>query len=202
MRFAKRRADWRLGRWTAKCAIAAHLRRPFTIGNFAAFEVRPALSGAPRAYVEGRAAGLTISLSHSHGVAVCALAEDEVALGCDIEKVEPRSRAFFADYFTAEEAAVVQSAPEDFRETLVTVFWSAKESVLKATEMGLRSDPLSLVATPEPAEESVWGWRPITVAQVGGLEFRGWWRVREGMVSTLVATPAPGVPEDLRIDPV
>ena len=28
LRVAKRRADWRLGRWTAKCAVAASLKLP------------------------------------------------------------------------------------------------------------------------------------------------------------------------------
>ena len=28
LRFAKRRSDWRLGRWTAKCAVAAYLKLP------------------------------------------------------------------------------------------------------------------------------------------------------------------------------
>ena len=34
LRFAKRRADWRLGRWTAKCAVSEYLslqRPPATV---------------------------------------------------------------------------------------------------------------------------------------------------------------------------
>jgi hypothetical protein len=48
MRFPKRRGDWRLGRWTAKQAIAAFLKLPADEHAFARIEVRAADCGAPR----------------------------------------------------------------------------------------------------------------------------------------------------------
>ena len=49
MRFAKRRADWRLGRWTAKRALAVCLNLPFDRRALAGIEIRSAPSGAPEA---------------------------------------------------------------------------------------------------------------------------------------------------------
>ncbi len=48
MRFPKRHADWRLGRWTAKRALAAYLNLPSHRQDLTDIEIRPAPSGAPR----------------------------------------------------------------------------------------------------------------------------------------------------------
>ncbi len=40
MRFAKRRADWRLGRWTAKHAVAFCLHLPLDRRSLTAIEIR------------------------------------------------------------------------------------------------------------------------------------------------------------------
>src|SRR5271167_4895888 len=110
MRFPKRRADWRLGRWTAKRALSAYLNLPGDHQAFANIEVRPAASGAPEAFIANRPASAAISLSHCNGSALCAVAPSGTALGCDLELVEPRSNAFVADYFTAEEQDIVAQA--------------------------------------------------------------------------------------------
>ena len=60
MRFEKRRLDWRLGRWTAKLALAVHLHLPCHLRALAEIEVRPALSGAPEAYLANKPAEITI----------------------------------------------------------------------------------------------------------------------------------------------
>jgi len=105
-RFPKRRADWLLGRWTAKCAIAC-----LTDGQleFAEIEIRAAPSGAPTVRIRGDPAPFSISLSHRAGVACCAISTDAIDLGCDLERVEDRSPAFISDYFTDEESALVSS---------------------------------------------------------------------------------------------
>jgi hypothetical protein len=46
MHIAKRRADWRLGRWTAKRALAAYLDVPGDSQAITGMEIRPAPSGA------------------------------------------------------------------------------------------------------------------------------------------------------------
>ena len=73
LRFAKRRADWRLGRWTAKRALAVYLNLPNDPQALRDIEVRPAPSGAPEVFVANQAAAVTISLSHRNGVAACAV---------------------------------------------------------------------------------------------------------------------------------
>src|SRR5947209_20379442 len=74
LRFAKRRGDWRLGRWTAKCAIAAYLGLPLNPETLRLFEIRPAPSGAPEVFRASRRVEIAISLSHRTGMAICAAA--------------------------------------------------------------------------------------------------------------------------------
>ena len=107
MRVAKRRADWRLGRWTAKCALAIYLKLPDHPQSLQEIEVRPAPSGAPEAFVSNAGVAVTISISHRAGVAACAVAPPGASLGCDLEIIEPRSDAFIADYFTIEEQELI-----------------------------------------------------------------------------------------------
>src|ERR1700687_3935942 len=90
MRFAKRRADWRLGRWTAKRALAVYLNLPTHLQALAEIEIRPAVSGAPEVFFANKPADVTISLSHRAGIAICSIAVSGAALGCDLESVEPR----------------------------------------------------------------------------------------------------------------
>ena len=145
LRFAKRRADWTLGRWTAKCAVAAYLNLPAQPLVLAKIEIHPTASGAPEAFVDERPAAVTISLSHRDGRAICAVAQLGVELGCDLEVIEPRSEAFLSDYFTAGEQALVARAPTADQTRLVTLLWSAKESTLKALKTGLRLDTRSVI---------------------------------------------------------
>ena len=81
LRFAKRRRDWRLGRWTAKLAMAAYRNLPGDSQTLRDVEIRPALSGAPEVVFAGQPAPVTISLSHCDGIAVCAVAPSSVTLG-------------------------------------------------------------------------------------------------------------------------
>lgn len=144
MRFTKRRADWLLGRWTAKHAVAAYWKAPVTDGVLADIEIRATASGAPAVFLAGEAAAVAISLSHRAGRAMCVVAPPETALGCDLEIVEPRSDAFVSDYFTAEEQALVAGAAPADQAQLVTLVWSAKESALKTLGVGLRLDTRSV----------------------------------------------------------
>jgi len=203
MRFNKRRADWRLGRWTAKRAAAAYLNLPEDPHALQEIEVRPAPSGAPELFVANRPEAVTISLSHRAGVAACAIAMGGVALGCDLEIIEPRSAGFFADYFTDEEQTLIARGAEKDRFRLVTVLWSAKESALKALREGLRVDTRSLIVTFSPQTDHeheaapprlcsvASSWRPLQVCCGGGEILQGWWQNTGELVRTLVGAPAP-----------
>src|SRR5664279_4021770 len=85
----KRRDDWRLGRWTAKRAVAEWAGVPAHSRALATIEIRPAQSGAPEVFVNNQPADVTISLSHRSGIGLCAMADAGVALGCDLELIEP-----------------------------------------------------------------------------------------------------------------
>lgn len=192
-RITKRRDDWRLGRWTAKHAVAAHLQIPLDPCSLAAIEIRPADSGVPEVFLRQAPAALAISLSHANRVAVCAVTAAGVAVGCDLESIEARSEAFIADYFLEKERALLSASPEAERPWLATLLWSAKESALKALGEGLRLDTRSVEARIDGGCATS-GWHPLTVAHGEVRTFAGWWRRDQHLVRTLLTDPASNPP--------
>lgn len=192
---AKRRCDWRLGRWTAKRALAAYVG---FVSRLSRVEIRAAESGAPEVFLDGCAAPLTLSLSHADGRGLCAITTAGVALGCDLERIESHSPAFVADYFTDDEQRVIAAASAADRACIVTLLWSAKESVLKALREGLRLDTRAVAAT-FGSEREVGSWSPLSVRHSdSGRTFGGWWRRDQGCVMTIAADPAPLLPISLK----
>jgi 4'-phosphopantetheinyl transferase len=223
-RFAKRRADWRLGRWTAKRSVAACLNLAGDRSSLNRIEISAAVTGQPEVTLVGRAESVTISISHRNGVAICAVAFGDVSLGCDLEVIEVRSDAFIADYFTAEEQAAIAQMDAEKRSALVTLLWSAKESALKALHVGLRVDTRS-VRVEIHASQSHWfegavdsaaetsvpirladlqsnQWRPLQVRCADGTVFHGWWQCRTDSARTIVAAPSPATPKELKVPAV
>ena len=206
LRFPRRSSDWRLGRWTAKQAVAHSLNMSVQRDALAGIEIRPAASGAPEVFFANQPMSVTISLSHRDGAAVCALVLSRAALGCDLELIEPRSEAFVTDYFTSEEQALVAQAPD--RSRLLALLWSAKESALKALGMGLRLDTRCVAVVGNPysgSEREVCPsgqWYPLQVAYDRDEIFHGWWRQTGNHLQTLVANPQPSPPIALRTDPL
>jgi 4'-phosphopantetheinyl transferase len=213
MRFAKRRADWRLGRWTAKCALSAYLSVPATLESFREMEILAAPDGTPEAFVSEARAPVTISLSHRSAVAICAVANSDVYMGCDLEIVEAHSQAFVADYFTVAEQARVRRASAEDRNRLVTLLWSAKESALKALRTGLRLDTRSVIVNPFLATFDRNGWSPLSVRYAAGhlpedgsnigrylgdRVLHGWWQNSDKAVRTVVAAPPTDSPIPLK----
>jgi 4'-phosphopantetheinyl transferase len=217
MRFAKRHSDWRLGRWTAKRAIAIYLNASLS-ANFNAIEILPTPAGAPEVWLTNQPANLTISLSHRAGRAICAIAPLGGVVGCDLELIEPRSDGFVADYFTTEEQRLVARASPEDQPRLTTLIWSAKESALKALGVGLRFDTRSVSversswlqlmgergkerkghSVVAPAQGQGAGtWQPLRVIYGHGDTFFGWWQSRDGSLRTVVGAPAPEAPISL-----
>jgi len=217
-RIAKRRADWRLGRWTAKCAVAAVLKLPDDPSSLRLIEITAASTGEPEVSLVDRREDVTISISHRDGMAICAVAAAKVQLGCDLEVIEARSDGFIADYFTTAEQDLIASASREDRALLVSLLWSAKESALKAMHVGLRADTRT-VAVEIGASEGRWpehanassmrgvqpaepsnlsaDWRRFRVHCVDGTDFCGWWQRSEDRVRTVVAAPPPAPPIEL-----
>jgi 4'-phosphopantetheinyl transferase len=194
LRFAGRRADWRLGRWTAKRSLSIFLGSSTDCPAPADIEVRRGASGAPEVFFENASAPVTLSLSHRNNRALCAVTRGVVELGCDLELIEPRSDAFVADYFTAEEQTFLACQPAADRARILALLWSAKESALKALHRGLRLDTRCVVVDLLDETFGPGVWRALKVTHTTGQVFRGWWRNADRMVRTIVAIPAPESP--------
>lgn len=203
----KRRADWLLGRWTAKQLVQTYLHEqdggdmPLDrIVILADPDGAPAVSLAHADCGARRLERLAVSLSisHSHGHALCALcAEPGTTVGADLEYIEARDPGFTADFFTPAEQVAVAAAPERLRATHVTALWSAKEAVLKALREGLRVDTRAVEITlPAALTEE---WLPLGIevtAELAALrpgEWSGWGRLHAGFVLTM-AHRSPGGP--------
>ena len=190
MRVPKRRADWRLGRWTAKHAVAVCLNFPTEPSSLANIEIRAASSGAPEVYLHDEPAEIAISLSHSSGTALCTVAPPGITFGCDLEVVESRSDGFITDYFTDDERELILRSPRQERSLLLALIWSAKESALKALRVGLRFDTRCMSVSPVDAWELTNdrdAWRSLSVRYSGGTVFHGCWRVQDHLVRTIVS---------------
>ena len=194
LHFAKRRADWRLGRWTAKCAVAAYLKLRVAPAGMAEIEISARPSGAPQVMLATGPAPAEISLSHRGGAAMCAVAGPEAAIGCDLEIVEAHSPAFIRDYFTDEEQMEIARAPAGHQQSLVAALWSAKESALKALQEGLRLDTRSVSVRLRGWADEGDRWSPLQADCEHGEVFHGWWQRAGNLVRTMVARPQPAMP--------
>ena len=117
MRFPKRRSEFRLGRWTAKRALALYLGRDASAGALRSIEIDRAPDGAPAPLVDGRPAEAYVTMTDRADQAVCLVGPPGTALGCDLELVEPRSDAFVGDFLTPAEQRLVAAAAERGRAT-------------------------------------------------------------------------------------
>jgi 4'-phosphopantetheinyl transferase len=200
LRFPKRRSEFRLGRWTAKAAIARHLGLEPSLEQLRRVVVDRAPDGAPAPLLDGRPAEVCITMTDRADQAVCLVGPPGTALGCDLELVEPRSPAFVQDYLTPAEQALVLQAPDgDARALLANLVWCGKESALKVLRTGLRRDTRS-VEVVLPAGAAVDGWAPMTVRSREGGSFPGWWQRFGSFVLTVAATQ-PLAPPRSFVDP-
>lgn len=160
----KRRREWLAGRVASKLLVISYLEeKEGVVLEPHQVEVLPRPDGSPALRLDLRgvhgpaavaAAGANLGLSISHrsslagdvkdgeevaGLVAVAVVEHPVAVGIDVELVESRAPVFEQDYFTEEERA--WTAGDPFR---ITVGWSAKEAVFKATRSGLSEDPRSV----------------------------------------------------------
>ncbi len=198
-RFPKRRNEWLLGRWAAK-ALAHSLPacHPYSLDQI---EIRSTPEGAPYIRLPGRAAPAEcLAISHSEHFALCALAPGlELRVGADLEKIEARAETFVLDYFTPAEQQLVDKLPAETRAILVTLIWSAKESMLKALGVGLRWDTRTVEVhgvdglPPAGAGQGVWQKIQVGEQVASGRAWTAWWQRRDPFILTLAAfaaTPA------------
>jgi 4'-phosphopantetheinyl transferase len=189
--FTKRRDETRLGRWTAKRTLAHTLGLDDEPDLLRDLVIRNAHDGAPEAFVRTRPVPLRISMTDRADWAVCMVVEGEFEIGCDLELVEPRSRAFVSDWFTVAEQRLVADTAHD-PDLVANLIWSAKESALKVMRTGLRRDTRSV-------EVTVGGgaghdeWRDLAVRSIEGTVFHGQWR-RFGQFVLTCACEVPIAP--------
>jgi 4'-phosphopantetheinyl transferase len=193
---ALRRADWRLGRWTAKAAVGAWLGvAPEHV------EILAACDGAPEAWVEGMRVPVSVSLSHRAGRALAAVADAPAVVGCDLERVEPRSDAFVREWLAPTEQDLVAGRTDGERARLVNLLWSAKEAAAKVKREGLRLDVRHTVATPSDPGGCDGKWSLLRIdwpMPGGGGPMAGWWRAEPEWIMTIAAVPTPEVPTPIR----
>jgi 4'-phosphopantetheinyl transferase len=193
LRFPKRRADWRLGRWTAKAAVSTWLGVPA-----AGVAIVAATDGAPAAWVDDAPAPVVLSLSHRAGRGLAAVADAGCGVGCDLELVEPRSDAFVGDWLAPEELSLAAFGDPDERARLVNLLWTAKEAAAKVRREGLRLDVRGAVTRLDGTLARSPGWHPMAVDwRSDGLSTRGWWRTEPGWVMAIAAEPGPAPPREL-----
>jgi 4'-phosphopantetheinyl transferase len=202
LRSEKRQHDWRLGRWTVKQALARlAVGSGRSGGSLAEFVVAAHETGAPYAVVEGRVVPWVLSISHSHDRGLCVFGPAGSSVGCDLERVEPRTDDFTREWFTPSEQEAISSAPTEDRHHMVTLIWSAKESALKAIGAGLTIPTHHVMVTldgPRPDRE----WNALFVNRLGEqTAMLGWWRRDAGDLITVVTSPAEGPPIRLNPDP-
>lgn len=189
LRAPRRRRDYRLGRFAARRALAMLEGAP--PADACRFEVRRAPSGVPRAFRDGVPLAVALSISHSEGHAAAAARWGSGRLGCDLESVESRSRAFRDDYFTVAERDLVEAgdAPRD-RALRATLVWSAKEAVMKALGEGLRLPPCEVEVCPSFDAESALGWRGFAIRHPRAAGLAGSWRELDGLLLTVAGVAA------------
>ncbi|MGB5364717.1 MAG: hypothetical protein WBN14_00515, partial [Polyangiales bacterium] len=110
LRFPKRRAEWRLGRFVAKRTVSSFAG----VVDLSRIQILAAEDGAPEAWIDGERADSGISISHRDRLAACVIAES-TPVGCDLEAVEPRSSRFVNDFFTERERMAVETTADAHR---------------------------------------------------------------------------------------
>ena len=178
--FAKRRNEWRLGRWVVKKALQKHLSKPLD-----KIEVLPRKNGAPTLVINKKEYKLAFSISHRESKALCAFCEQLNTIGCDLEYIEPRSDLFIRDYFTSDERGYIHQYPEQ-NDLFANLIWSAKEAVLKVLQLGLRLDTLDVnvhtIHTPQKNE-----WAAFEVILKNDRSYYGYWKKTTNYVMTIAA---------------
>ena len=163
--FERDRRHWTAARGAVRAVLAGYVGVPaasltFRVGPHG----KPALDGA------AARAGLAFNVSHSGGLALCAVTRAR-AVGVDVEAVRPEfatdkvARRFFAP----GEVAALEALPPDERVEAFFACWTRKEAYIKARGSGIAlgldrfevalapGRPAALLATrDEPAAAARW----------------------------------------------
>lgn len=183
-RFEKRQNDWLLGRWTAKNLLQERWYQEKDLNDLA---VLPGENRAPFVYVDGEQQAIIISISHGHGQSFCVTSEESVPVGCDLEKVEKRSKAFLMDYFGEDEHQLFISNNHELEEEeYFTLLWTAKEALMKATRKGMSLHPLKIKISDVLRSKNDWNTLELCDLSCKQM-FKGSWQRNGAMIYTVVS---------------
>jgi 4'-phosphopantetheinyl transferase len=187
----RRKIDWLLGRWTAKHLIQSYLGMGISLQDI---EILSNADGSPKINLPSHALDhtpVTLSISHSHGKAICALVPGEnIPIGVDIERIEERTLEFVKNYFVDDEIARIDSAAIEMRARVTTAIWSAKEAALKSIRLGLLAETFAVRCIPHGRGKGEWSpveirWDEIQL-KLEPPSVTGWWRVDGEFAMTIV----------------
>jgi 4'-phosphopantetheinyl transferase len=164
-RLARDRDQFVIARGTLRAILAQYL-------NVAPAALQFAYEPNGKPYLttpSGARATLQFNLSHTHGLALLAMAWHN-NLGVDVEQVRPE----FADdltagqFLSASELTAFRRLPSGLRTTAFFNYWTCKEAYLKTTGSGLSVAPETIAmgldkgATPQwievPGDVAGWSW--------------------------------------------
>ncbi len=194
MVYEKRFSEARLARWTAKRAVALTFAE--TDVELRDVLIRNAPDGAPEAFLTDAPVPGVIAMTDRADWAVCMVARGPDRIGCDLEVVEVRSRAFVADYFTVSEQETTWGATDP--NLVANLIWSAKESALKVLRTGLRRDTRTVEVALGERSEGIWN--SLVVKDPTGRILPGWW-ARFGDFVLTCAGAGPMQPPQSLVDP-
>ena len=202
LRFAKRRTEVRLARWTAKQAVVRALDLDDDSATLAAIEIRAASTGAPMLFVRGERSPVSVSMSDRADWAVCVLSHEQVGVGCDLELVEPRSAAFVRDWFTPCRAGA-RARRRGWRAARSSV----QPRVVGQGERARKCSRPASAATPvqsrsmSSTEMDGTRWARLVVRSEEGATFPGWWCRYGDFLLTLAADADLEPPEHMEMPP-
>ncbi|MBD3559152.1 polyketide synthase dehydratase domain-containing protein, partial [Planktothrix sp. FACHB-1355] len=144
----RRRQDWLLGRIAAKDAIRQWAKQnfglqlaPVDIEVFATDLGKP-LVCCPE--LEAVSPIPDISISHSQGYVIAALANSNQRIGVDLQRLNRiHADDLLSGAFSSSEIELLEKIPlsQTEKQTIVVSFWCAKEAIAKAIGTGLEGNP-------------------------------------------------------------
>jgi 4'-phosphopantetheinyl transferase len=165
-RFAEHRRRFIVAHAAVRCILARHLA---STANSLRFAHNP--HGKPLLSTPDGSAPV-FSLSHSHEMALCALAPPGGELGIDLEWQRDVSHTELAQrFFAPEEATALHALPATEQASGFFTCWTRKEAYIKAKGLGLSLPLASFVVSVNPASPPVLLTSTHDPSDVGRMQF-------------------------------
>lgn len=149
--FPRDRHRFIAARGILRAILGTYLRR-----SPADIEFTYGINGKPTLRFDRFRSSLHFNLSHSHGLAVYAVADGR-EVGIDVEAVRPGTadNGVIDLAFTEREAAELHALPPDLRDEAFVLGWTRKEAYMKARGMGMAFPLESVEVSLSPGQPEV-----------------------------------------------